>query len=131
MFTPPNKSCFICHVSRVTCHKSRVTCHVSHVTCHIFSSSFFSDKVVKPIGGGSVINGAYPIYFRKCKDHWPSHQQTDHERPIPKSGRPVPDNGSVRSAGKQPLSQQLDWVVLTGHLLSCSALAGICHYSWA
>ena len=34
---------------------SRVTCHVSRVTCH-----FFSDKVVKLIGGGSVINGAYP-----------------------------------------------------------------------
>ena len=31
---------------------------LSHVTCHIF---FSSDKVVKLIGGGSVINGAYPV----------------------------------------------------------------------
>ena len=52
MFTPPN-------VSRATCHVSRVTCHVSHVMCHMsLFFSFFSDKVVDPIGGGSVINGA-------------------------------------------------------------------------
>ena len=39
---------------------SRVTCHMSHVTCHFF---FFLDKVVELIGGGSVINGAYPVQF--------------------------------------------------------------------
>ena len=54
-------------MSCVMCHVSCVMCHVSHVTCpchmsHFFSSSFFSDKVVKLIGGGSVINGAYPVY---------------------------------------------------------------------
>ena len=43
-------SCVMCHVSSVTCHMSCVTCHVSHVT-------FFLDKLLKPIGGGSVING--------------------------------------------------------------------------
>ena len=37
---------------------SRVTCHVSHVIIIIF---FY--KAVKLIGGGSVINGAYPVYF--------------------------------------------------------------------
>ena len=42
---------------------SRVTCHMSHVTCPFFFSFFFFDKVVKYIGGGSVINGAYPVYF--------------------------------------------------------------------
>ena len=41
---------------------SRVTCHVSHVTCNV-SLFFFLDKVVKLIGGGSVINGAYPSSF--------------------------------------------------------------------
>ena len=33
---------------------------MSHVTCHMY---FFFDKLVKLIGGGSVINGAYPFYF--------------------------------------------------------------------
>ena len=50
-----------------TCHVSRVTCHVSHVTCHML---FFlvggGDKVVKLIGGGSVINGAYPVTLFFC-----------------------------------------------------------------
>ena len=36
---------------------SCVTCHVSHVTIYFF----FFDNVVKLIGGGSVINGAYPV----------------------------------------------------------------------
>ena len=50
-----------CHMSHGTCHVSRVTGHVSHVTCNFFS--FFSEiyKVVKLVGGGSVINGAYPV----------------------------------------------------------------------
>ena len=34
-------------------------CHVSHVTCHIFVVVV----VLKLIGGGSVINGAYPVQF--------------------------------------------------------------------
>ena len=55
-------SCVMCHVSCVMCHVSRVTCHVSHITCQDFLFLFFfSDKVVKLIGGGSVINGAYPV----------------------------------------------------------------------
>ena len=54
-----------CHMSRVMCHVSRVMCHVSRVTCHMIHIYifFFPDKVVKFIGGGSVINGAYPVYF--------------------------------------------------------------------
>ena len=55
MFTPHNMLHVTCHVSRVTCHVSRVTCHVPHVT----------DKVVKLIGGGSVINGTLSS-FRMC-----------------------------------------------------------------
>ena len=44
----------MCHMSRVRCHMSHVTCHLSHVT-YIF---FY--KVVKLVGGGSVIDGATP-----------------------------------------------------------------------
>ena len=41
---------------------SRVMCHMSHVMSCFFSSSFL-DKMVKLNGGGSVINGAYPVKF--------------------------------------------------------------------
>ena len=53
----------MCQVSGVKCHVSHVTCHVSGVTCNfsLFSSSSVSDKVVDLVGGGSVINGAYPV----------------------------------------------------------------------
>ena len=48
------------HMSHVTCHVSCVRCQVSHVTCHVSQYYFFCvlDKVVKLVGGGSVINGA-------------------------------------------------------------------------
>ena len=46
---------FMCHVSHVMCHMSCVTCHLWRVTYLFF---FLSDKVVKLVGGGSVINGA-------------------------------------------------------------------------
>ena len=62
MITPPQH--VISHMSCVTCPVSHVMCHVSHVMCHI--SHFFSfllNKVVKLIGGGSVIYGAYPVKF--------------------------------------------------------------------
>ena len=63
MFGPPN-------VSHVTCHVSHVTCHVSTVI--LFFYIFLDkkkknnlhknlDKVVELVGGGSVINGAYPV----------------------------------------------------------------------
>ena len=43
--------------------QSHVTCHLSRVTCHMYF--FFPekklDKVVELVGGGSVINGAYPV----------------------------------------------------------------------
>ena len=59
----------MCHVSRVTCHVSDVMCHVSGVTCQVSGVScffcffvvVFLDKVVELVGGGSVINGAYPV----------------------------------------------------------------------
>ena len=50
----------ICHMSCVTCQMSFVTCHMSCVTC-IVSHVLFFNKVVKLVGGGSVINGAYPV----------------------------------------------------------------------
>ena len=49
-------------MSHVTYHVSRVTCHVSHV---IFLSKK-KDNVVELVGGGSVINGAYPVLFKKA-----------------------------------------------------------------
>ena len=39
----------------VTCHVSHVTCCMSNVPFYLF---FSLDKVVKLVGGGSVINGA-------------------------------------------------------------------------
>ena len=69
---------FIPHyVSHVTCHVSLATCHMSPVTCKkitiimiiikklnkkiIFYPSEKLDKVVEIVGGGSVINMAYPV----------------------------------------------------------------------
>ena len=40
---------------------SHVICCVSYVTCHMSHVRFF--LVVDLVGGGSVINGAYPVYF--------------------------------------------------------------------
>ena len=55
-------------MSGVTCQVSRVKSLVLSVTFFYFSSSFFSssfsiflDKLVELVGGGSVINGAYPV----------------------------------------------------------------------
>ena len=51
--------------SRLTMyHMSHVTCHVSR---HIFKTFFFLEREVKLADGDSVINGAYPVYFKK---HW-------------------------------------------------------------
>ena len=63
MFTPHNMSHVMCHVSHVTCHVSHVTSYMSCVMCPM-SPFFFVDKVVKLIGGRSVINGAYPVLFQ-------------------------------------------------------------------
>ena len=81
MFIPHYVSCVLFHTSHVTCYVSRVTCHMSPVTCHnVFFLKFFIKKnniyiyiiffslnklkkVVGLVGGGSVINGAYPVQF--------------------------------------------------------------------
>ena len=47
---------------KIFSHVSPVTCHVSHVICHM-SHIFFFYKLVKLVGGGSVINGANPFSF--------------------------------------------------------------------
>ena len=63
-YSPPttyHMSCVMCHVSHVRCHVSNVTFHMSCVICHNFF--FFLVKALKHIGGGSVINGAYPVEF--------------------------------------------------------------------
>ena len=41
---------------RVKCVPNSMSGHMSRVTCHI---------VVELVGGGSVINGAYPVYLKK------------------------------------------------------------------
>ena len=43
-------------MSHVTRHMSWITCNMSHVTFFLFFL-----QMVKLIGGGSVINGAYPV----------------------------------------------------------------------
>ena len=44
------------------CHMAGFTCHMSGVMCQFFVLVYFSsDKVVELVGGGSVINGAYPV----------------------------------------------------------------------
>ena len=57
-------SCVMCHMLCVKCHMSRVTTHMSSVTCHIFFY-FFTNwcKLFKLVGGGSLLKGAYPVYF--------------------------------------------------------------------
>ena len=60
----------MCYMSIVMCHMSHSTCHVSCVTSH--KSQIFFYKVVVLIGGGSVINGAYPgrlIYYLSCLEY--------------------------------------------------------------
>ena len=49
----------MCHLSCVMRHMSHVTCEVSHVTFFFF---FFSDILVKLVGGTSVVNVAYLFY---------------------------------------------------------------------
>ena len=50
--------CVTCHVSHVMCHMSCVTCHMWCVTCNV---SHVACHMMELVGGGSVINGAYPI----------------------------------------------------------------------
>ena len=57
-----------CYVSCVMCHVSRVMCHLSHVKIYFFYILYIffyplkkMDRVVELVGGGSVINGAYPV----------------------------------------------------------------------
>ena len=45
------------------CHVSGVTCQMSHVTCHMSNIDIFFYKVLKLVFGGSLINGAYPVWF--------------------------------------------------------------------
>ena len=63
MFTPSNMSHVMCHMSHVRCHLSRVTCNMSKKFKTIFIERKKIDKMVELVGGGSVINGAYPVQF--------------------------------------------------------------------
>ena len=48
------------HMSLVMCHKSHVMCHMAGVRCQV-TGVFIFYKVVRLVGGGSVMNGAYPV----------------------------------------------------------------------
>ena len=54
--------CVTCHMSHVMCHMSSVRWQVSGVKCHSFLVCV--DKMVELVGGGSLINGAYPVYIK-------------------------------------------------------------------
>ena len=53
---------------------SGVRCQVSGVGCHFFGRIFFINdkfkfnKLVEPVGGGSVINGATPSNLQRGSD---------------------------------------------------------------
>ena len=52
------------HPPNITCHWSHVTCHMSGARCHRSQYYYiFFYKVVGLVGEGSVINGAYAVYF--------------------------------------------------------------------
>ena len=60
----------MCHVSHVTCHLSPVVCnfflHLIIIQKKYIKNIYIMlqkilDKVVELVGGGSVINGAYPV----------------------------------------------------------------------
>ena len=56
----------MCLVSCVTCHVSPVTCQIIIIIIIFFFLVFFSplkeiDQVVELVGGGFLINGAYPV----------------------------------------------------------------------
>ena len=52
-------------MSHVRCQVSGVRCHLSGVTCQVKYFIIFLDKVMKIVGLGFVINGAYPVQFKK------------------------------------------------------------------
>ena len=63
MFTTPCVSRVKCHVSCATCHMSHFMCHLWHDTCQVSQVIiyFFNYNLFELVGGGSVINGAYPV----------------------------------------------------------------------
>ena len=71
MFTPH-------HVSHITSHMLHVRCHVSHITFDMsfFPSPFFR-QMVELFGGGSVINGAYPVQFKTHRKLFQTEESED------------------------------------------------------
>ena len=63
--------CVMYHVSCVTCHVSPVTCQNIVLKNFLINQKKPLKKLVNVVevdGGGSVISGAYPIYFFKNPD---------------------------------------------------------------
>ena len=42
---------------------------MSRVMCHVSNIIFFVDKAVKLVVGGSVLNGAYPVYHYNYNEY--------------------------------------------------------------
>ena len=67
MFTPYHVTHVWCQVSGVRCHMSHFSCHMSCVMCHVSHIFLFHlfhlYNVDGLVGRGSIINGAYPVYF--------------------------------------------------------------------
>ena len=54
--------------SPTMCHMSHVTCHKSYVPCQVSFYFFWHSGIV---GGGSVINGVYPVqFYRVYQARW-------------------------------------------------------------
>ena len=94
------------HASYITYHVSGVRCHMSHVTWS------HGRHMVKLVGGGSVINGAYAVYFLswsgKLNNHpvdlVPGPPNTGRVRgPADKALRPPPATASTPPAPCPPL----------------------------
>ena len=59
-------------------------CHKSHVMCHVsFAIKKKSYKVVELVGGGSVINGTYPVQFLSTSSLTPSPSSSHSQSPAP------------------------------------------------
>ena len=58
-------SCVTCHMSHVTCHMSKkITCFLLKIQKNNKKKSFKKlDIGVELVGGGCVMNLAYPVYF--------------------------------------------------------------------
>ena len=92
-------------------HLSHVRCQVSGVRC-----IFFADKVMDLVGGGSVINEAYPIQFQESLV-WLLHKCIFHLVNCPKSTLYLFDRTKI-ARQRKTYSPTVISLVLS-HLVNC------------